>query len=107
MLKTAPEPTAARKEGRSNDERRFDSMDVRRVADYYLSHFAAQLSEHVGRQSHDNIRAASRAWFMDGILTVSLLSSEGIDPASLLEALGLACIKNASERSEWGRFGQY
>jgi hypothetical protein len=87
MLKTAPEPTAAREEGRSNDERRFDSMDVRRVAYYYLSHFAAQLSEHVGRQSHDSIRATSRSWFRgDGILTVSLLSSEGVDPASLLEA---------------------
>jgi hypothetical protein len=56
MLKTAPEPTTTREEGRSYDERRFDSMNVRRIADYYLAHAGAKVSEHVGRQAHDSTR---------------------------------------------------
>jgi hypothetical protein len=58
MLKTAPEPTTTREEGRSYDERRFDSMNVRRIANYYLIHAGAKVSENVCRQAHDSTRIA-------------------------------------------------
>ncbi len=58
MLKTAPKPATTREEGRSNDERPFDSVNVRRVAEYYLVHTGAKVSEHVGRQAHDSTRIA-------------------------------------------------